>query len=146
MTILTLITAGSVLSGFGAGLNEMVALSGTAELVPARLRGVYVAGIVFTILPFVASTLYAQLIAQAASWRYVGIFVAGWNFVGLILVALFYKPPSRVNAQGYSKKEVLRKVDYIGGIFSTGGVMCFMMGMQWGATQVRDKVPIFSWC
>ena len=29
--------AGSVISGFGAGLNEMIALSGTAELVPAKL-------------------------------------------------------------------------------------------------------------
>ena len=129
--------AGSVISGFGAGLNELVALSGTAELVPARLRGIYVAGLVFTILPFVAATLYAQLIAAAVSWRYVGIMVAGWNLIGLILVAAVYKPPPRVNSQGFSRSEILRRVDYVGGLLSTGGVMCFMMGMQWGATQVR---------
>ena len=115
----------------------MVALSGTAELVPARLRGLYVAGLVFTILPFVPSTLYAQLIAQRSSWRYVGIFVGVWNFLGLLLVVLVYKPPPRVNAQGLSRMEIIRRIDYIGGFLSTAGVMCFMMGMQWGATQVR---------
>ena len=125
------VLAGSVLAGFGAGLNEMVALSGTAELVPARLRGVYVAGIVFSILPFVAATLYAQLITAASSWRYVGILVAGWNFIGLILVAVVYKPPPRVLTEGYSKREILRRVDYVGGLLSTAGITCFMMGMQW---------------
>ena len=130
--MLTRFLAGSVIAGFGAGLNEMVALSGTAELVPAKLRGLYVAAIVFSILPFVAATLYAQLITAASSWRYVGIFVAGWNFIGLILVALVYKPPPRVFSEGHSKMDILRRVDYLGGLLSTGGVTCFMMGMQWG--------------
>ena len=86
----------------------MVALSGTVELVSARLRGLYVVGIVFTILPFVVSTLYAQLIAHAAGWRYVGIFVAGWNLIGLLLVALVYKPPPRPVLQGHARREIIR--------------------------------------
>ena len=130
--------AGAVLCGFGAGLNELIALSGAAELVPARLRGAYVGGIVFTILPFVPSTLYAQLITKASNWRYVGILVAVWNLIGLLLVVFAYKPPPRPNSHGRSRKEILRQIDYVGGLLSTAGTMCFMMGMQWGATQVRN--------
>ena len=46
-----------VLSGLGAGLNELIALAGTAELVPVRKRGTYVGLVVFTILPFCPSVL-----------------------------------------------------------------------------------------
>merc|ERR1712014_320600 len=42
---------GQVISGLGAGLNELIALAGTAELVPTRKRGSYVGAVVFTILP-----------------------------------------------------------------------------------------------
>lgn len=114
----------------------MIALAGTGELVPTAKRGAYVGAIVFTIMPFAPSVLYAQLITGASDWRYVGIFVAGWNFVGLLLVIFAYHPPPRSNSQGYSKMDVLKRVDYVGGILSIGGVMCFMMGMQWSAQQV----------
>jgi hypothetical protein len=30
----------------------------------------------------------------------------------------------------------MKQIDYVGGILSTGGVLCFMMGMQWGAQAV----------
>ena len=102
-------------------------------MVPIRKRGAYIGGIVFTILPFCPSVLWAQLIAKAANWRYVGILVGVWNFIGLVLVVLGYKDPIR---SVRSKKEILREIDYMGGILSTAGVLCFMMGMQWGATQV----------
>ena len=115
-----------VLSGIGAGLNELIALAGTAELVPVRKRGLYVGFIVFTILPFCPSTLWAQLIAQASSWRYVGILVIVWNFIGLVMVAVFYFPPPRVNSIGMSRKEVLRQIDYVGGLLSIGGMILFM--------------------
>ena len=129
--------AGEVFSGLGAGLNELIALAGTAELVPYRKRGTYVGFIVFTILPFCPSVLWAQMIAQASNWRYVGIVVGVWNFIGLVLVVFFYNDPGRLKPTR-KKMEILREVDYVGGILSTVGVLCFMMGMQWGAQQVRD--------
>ena len=125
--------AGQVLSGLGAGLNELIALAGTAELVPVSKRGFYVGGVVVTILPFCPSVVYAQLIARASNWRYVGIPVGVWNFLGLILCTFFYKDPPRIRE--YSKKDVLRQVDYVGGFLSITGVLCFMMGLQWGARQ-----------
>ena len=124
-----------MLSGLGAGLNELIALAGTAELVPIRKRGTYIGAVVFTILPFCPSVLWAQLIARASSWRYVGIVVSGWNFIGLLLVVFCYKDPARLTPVR-KKMEILREVDYIGGCLSITGVLCFMMGMQWGAEQV----------
>ena len=125
--------AGQVLSGFGAGLNELIALAGTAELVPVRKRGFYVGAVVFTILPFCPSVVYAQLIARASNWRYVGIPVGIWNFLGLVLCTFFYKDPPRIRE--YSKRDVLGQVDYVGGFLSITGILCFMMGLQWGARQ-----------
>lgn len=124
-----------VLSGIGAGLNELIALAGTAELVPVRKRGLWVGLLVFTILPFCPSALWAQLIAKASSWRFVGILVTVWNFIGLIMLMFCYKDPAR-HFQQRKKMEILREVDYVGGFLSTVGVLLFMMGMQWGAAQV----------
>ena len=122
-----------VISGLGAGLNELIALAGTAELVPIQKRGTYVGLVVFTILPFCPSVLWAQLIAEASNWRFVGIPVAVWNFVGLLLVLFAYKDPARNKV--VDKKAVLREIDYVGGLLSTFGVLLFMMGMQWGVHQ-----------
>ncbi|CAO2655044.1 Nn.00g117770.m01.CDS01 [Neocucurbitaria sp. VM-36] len=126
--------AGNVFSGIGAGLNELIALAGTAEVVPIKDRGKYVGLVVFTILPFCPSVLYAQLIAQSSNWRYNGLFVSVWNLVGLLLCVFCYKDPSRLTEE-YTARHVLRQVDYIGGILSTTGITLFMMGLQWGASQ-----------
>jgi hypothetical protein len=75
------------------------------------------------------------MIAQSSSWRYNGLLVGVWNLVGLLLVIFAYKDPSRLTEE-YTARHVLRQVDYIGGILSTVGVTCFMMGLQWGASQV----------
>ncbi|RMZ80142.1 hypothetical protein DV737_g3064, partial [Chaetothyriales sp. CBS 132003] len=123
---------GMVLAGLGAGLNELIALAGTSELVPVHKRATYVGGVVFTILPFCPSPLWAQLITQGSNWRYNGFLIGAWNIVGLILVVLCYKEPSRKNR---SAKDILGNVDYIGGFLSTAGVVLFMMGMQWGARE-----------
>ncbi|KAK5121659.1 hypothetical protein LTR85_004831 [Meristemomyces frigidus] len=125
---------GQVISGLGAGLNELIALAGTAELVPSQKRGTYVGAVVFTILPFCPSVLWAQLILKANSWRYVGLLVALWNFIGLVLCVVCYKDPARIVPMR-PKKEILKEIDYVGGLLSTAGVTCFMMGMQWGASQ-----------
>ena len=45
---------GQVISGLGAGLNELIALAGTSEIVPVKKRGAYVGFIVFTILKFLS--------------------------------------------------------------------------------------------
>lgn len=55
--------AGSTIAGAAAGISELTALAVTSELAPTRKRGAYVAVLIFTILPFIPSGIYGQLIA-----------------------------------------------------------------------------------
>ncbi|KAH0412766.1 MFS multidrug transporter-like protein, partial [Aureobasidium melanogenum] len=126
---------GMVFAGIGAGINELTALAATSELAPTAKRGKYVAILIFTILPFCPSVLWAQLIAANSSWRWVGALCAIWAFIGLVLTAIFYFPPPRVNSQGLSRAEILKQVDYVGGLLSVSGMILFMAGMQWGGYQ-----------
>jgi MFS family permease len=127
--------AGMAINGAGAGLNELTALAVTAELAPTRKRGTYVAVLIFTILPFCPSVLWAQLIAGYGNWRYVGLLCGVWSFIGLVLTAVFYFPPPRAVSVGLSRREVLRRIDFIGGFLSVSGLLLFMAGLQWGGYQ-----------
>ncbi|ORY18868.1 fungal trichothecene efflux pump [Clohesyomyces aquaticus] len=128
---------GMTFAGVGAGINELTALAATSEIAPTAKRGKYVAILVFTILPFCPSVLWAQLIAYHSTWRYCGLFAGLWAFIGLILTVIFYHPPPRVNSQGLSRKEILGQIDYVGGLLSISGMLLFMMGMQWGGYQYK---------
>ncbi|KAG9386136.1 AraJ Arabinose efflux permease [Pyrenophora tritici-repentis] len=128
--------AGQVFSGVGAGLTELIALAGTGEVVPIKDRSFYVGCVILTMIPFLPCSLYAHWISEAASWRYNGIFIGVWNFIGLVLCILFYKDPSRIT-DTYTRRDVLRKVDFIGGFLSTAGVTLFMMGLQWSSLQYK---------
>ncbi|RDW72620.1 putative MFS drug efflux pump [Aspergillus mulundensis] len=127
--------AGMAIAGAGAGVNELTALAATAEMAPTRQRGKYVAILIFTIAPFAPSVLWAQLIAEAGNWRHVGAFCAGWAGLGLIITAVFYFPPPRVNSEGLTRAEVVGRIDFVGGFLSIVGLILFMAGMQWGGYQ-----------
>jgi hypothetical protein len=124
------------IAGAGAGINELTALAVTSELAPTRKRGKYVAVLVFTILPFCPSVLWAQLIAARGGWRYCGLLCGIWAFVGLVMTIIFYHPPPRVNSQGLTKMEVFKQIDFVGGFLSIVGMLVFMAGLQWGGYQV----------
>lgn len=140
--------AGMALCGAGAGLEELTALAVTSELAPTRKRGLYVSVLIFTILPFCPSVLWAQLIAFHGSWRYVGLFCGVWSFIGLVMTAIFYFPPPRAVSVGLSRREIASRIDYIGGFLSISGLLLFLMGLQWGGYQYPWKsahvlVPLF---
>lgn len=116
------------IAGAGAGINELTALAVTGELAPTRKRGIYVALLVFSILPFAPSILWAQLIAYHAGWRYCGALCGAWAGVGFIVTAAFYFPSPRANSQGLTKKEVISRIDYVGGFLSIVGMVLFMTG------------------
>ncbi|KAK5723275.1 hypothetical protein LTR15_004972 [Elasticomyces elasticus] len=128
---------GMVFAGIGAGINELTALAVTSELAPTAKRGKYVAILIFTIIPFCPSVLYGQLIASKypSAWRWVGLLCGVYNFIGLLLTAIFYFPPPRVNSQGLSRREILGQIDWVGGALSIPGMLLFMMGLQWGGYQ-----------
>lgn len=122
-------------AGIGAGINELTALAVTSELAPTRKRGQYVAILVFTIIPFCPSVLWAQLIASRHGWRYAGALCGAWAAFGLLMTVIFYFPPPRVNSQGLSRMQVFRQIDFVGGFLSVAGMLLFMAGLQWGGYQ-----------
>ncbi|KAM3151717.1 hypothetical protein ABEW05_007925 [Botrytis cinerea] len=126
---------GMAIAGAGAGINELTALAATSELAPTAKRGKYVAVLIFTILPFTPSVLWAQLIASNSSWRYVGLFCGLWAFMGLVITAIFYFPPPRVNSDGLSRKEIISQIDFVGGFLSIVGLLLFVAGLLWGGYQ-----------
>ena len=130
------IVAGMAIAGAGAGINELTALAVTSELAPTRKRGKYVAILVFTIVPFCPSVLWAQLIAAHAGWRYCGVLCGVWAAVGLIMTIIFYFPPPRVNSKGLTRSEIIKQIDFVGGFLSITGMLVFMAGLQWGGYQV----------
>lgn len=134
--LLTDIAAGMAIAGAGAGINELTALAVTSELAPTRKRGTYVAILVFTIIPFCPSVLWAQLIAAHSGWRYCGLLCGVWAAVGLLLTIVFYFPPPRPNSRGLTKMEVFKQIDFVGGLLSISGMLIFMAGLQWGGAQV----------
>lgn len=56
------------------------------------------------------------------------------NFITLIILAVFYRPPPPVNAKGLSRKEILAQIDFLGMIIGLAGFVVFLMGLLWGGT------------
>lgn len=135
-------SGGMAIAGAGAGVNELTALAVTSELAPTRKRGKYVAILVFTIVPFCPSVLWAQLIASHSNWRNCGAFCGAWAAIGLIMTLVFYHPPPRPNSRGLSKGQILKQIDVVGGLLSISGMVLFLMGLQWGGYQVSPALSI----
>ncbi|KAH7037517.1 fungal trichothecene efflux pump [Microdochium trichocladiopsis] len=127
--------AGMTISGIGAGINELTALAATAEMAPTSKRGFYVACLILTVLPFCASVLWAQLIAHYAHWRFVGLVTSVWSLLALSCLAWFYFPPPRINSDGLSRVQILRRIDYIGGALSIVGIVLLTCGLLFGGYQ-----------
>lgn len=121
------------------------------EIIPVDKRGTYV-GILFLLYtPVMGCSAFgiprsnsAQLYSQY-SWRWgawISIILCSVNFA---LIFIFYHPPPRPNSPGLSKTEVLKRIDFIGGILSLSGFAVFLIGIQWagytctlcGVTQVH---------
>tara|TARA_R110002060_G_scaffold15999_5_gene22257 strand:+ start:750 stop:1172 length:423 start_codon:yes stop_codon:yes gene_type:complete len=128
------------IAGVGAGISELTALAATSELAPTAKRGKYVAVLIFTILPFCPSVLWAQLIAHNGGWRYCGLLCGVWVAIGFFMTLFFYFPPPRVNSKGLTKREIISQIDFVGGLLSISGMILFMAGMQWGGYQVYFRI------
>lgn len=125
------------ITGVGTGINELTALAGTAELVPLSRRGYYIAGMCLTILPFLPSAMYAQMIAAHSTWRYIAVLTGVWAFIGLVVTVVFYFPPPRASLQGWKEKvDLLKRTDFVGGLLSIVGLAGFEAGILMGGYQV----------
>jgi MFS family permease len=121
--------AGMAISGSGSGICELIALAVIAEQSPAKDRGKYATILVFSILPFTPSILWAQLIASKAGWRYIGALCGAMAAAAFVMTALFFRPPPTLASRGLSKRERFRRIDFLGGGLFIGGVLLVRVGV-----------------
>ncbi|EXJ70682.1 uncharacterized protein A1O5_05672 [Cladophialophora psammophila CBS 110553] len=121
-------------AGAGASIGELTAVAGTAELVPIKKRGIYLAIVTASILPFAPYLLYAQLLAKHSTWRWGMWLCVIWNAVWFTGIAITYFPKSQTRARGVSRRAVLKRIDYIGGLLSIIGLVLFLIALQAGGS------------
>jgi MFS family permease len=124
--------AGQCLLGFGAVSQELLSISVVAEIVPTAKRTLYSALVLCAIIPWSPSTLYANWMTNK-SWRWIGCTLAIWNVITLLIIAFFYRPPPRVNHLGLSRKELIKRIDYVGGLLLTVGLVFLLVGLNLSA-------------
>ncbi|KAH7311124.1 putative major facilitator superfamily transporter [Rhexocercosporidium sp. MPI-PUGE-AT-0058] len=123
--------AAMAISGVGIGIQLLTSIAAVTELVPISQRGITIGYIVMGFMPFAPASLYGQLIAEH-NWRYVPVVIGALALIGFVIIAIWYKPPPRVNSLGLSKSEVLKRIDFIGAFLSISGVTLFLVGLNWG--------------
>jgi MFS family permease len=135
--------AGNTLSGIAAAVQISVTAA-IGELVPNKDRLVWVMFILgVNPLPFAA---FGPIIAHkfvtstGAGWRwsfYLNIITTG---LATILLFIFYHPPTfKMLHQNRSKREQIRRLDYVGIVLFTAGLILFIMGLSWGGNMYPWK-------
>ncbi|KAM7221053.1 MFS drug efflux pump [Rhypophila decipiens] len=129
---------GMAVSGVGTGISELTVIAGVADIVPVSKRGYYTAFVTLSVLPFIPSVLWAQLIAYSSTWRYISLFTGLWSTVALVLTVLCYSPasppPPRLEAgsETPSTFRLFMRLDWVGGIISIAGLACLEIGLLSG--------------
>lgn len=123
--------AGQAIIGMGAVIEELMAIAVVAESVPTSKRPIYAAIILCAIIPWSPGTMYANWMATI-SWRWIGCALGVWNALILFFIWPFYHPPPRVNSLGLTRKEMFARIDFIGGILVTVGLVFVLVGLSWG--------------
>ncbi|KIW16893.1 hypothetical protein PV08_04083 [Exophiala spinifera] len=123
---------GMAFAGAGGAVGELTALAGTAELVPVKLRGLYLGLVTFFVIPFVPYVMYGQLLSTYHTWRW-GMWISLiYNGIAFVGIALTYFPQAARRGDGASKMQILKSIDYVGGLLSIIGLTLFLVSLQAG--------------
>ncbi|KAF2806812.1 putative major facilitator superfamily transporter [Mytilinidion resinicola] len=122
---------GMALTGAGSGIGELTALAGVAEIVPVNRRGLYLGLVTICIVPFSPYVMYSQLLSTHSTWRWGMWITVILNGIACVGTACTYFP-KRVNSEKPSRWEILKEIDYIGGITSITGLTLFLVALQSG--------------
>lgn len=125
---------GQVLLGFGSVMQELLSIAVVGESVPTARRSLYAALILCVLIPWSPGTLYANWITES-SWRWIGLVLAIWNILTLVILAMFYHPPPRVNALGLSFKQKVARIDCLGGFLLILGLLLVLIGINSGGKE-----------
>lgn len=128
----TMGVVGMTLSGAGAGICELTALAGISDIVPVRQRGVALAMMTACIVPFTPYVMYSQLLSRHATWRWGQWIALIWNGVVFVGLATTYFPKSHPRMEGFTKRKILSRIDYVGAVLSITGITLFLVALQAG--------------
>ncbi|KAF1352677.1 hypothetical protein EJ07DRAFT_168801 [Lizonia empirigonia] len=126
---------GMALSGVGAAIGELTRLAGLAEVVSVKYRGYSLALVTAFVLPFCPYLLYVELWSHrdlTVGWRWgpwVSLIYNGIVGIGLLLS---YFPKAHTRADGFSRRDILKKIDYVGGVLSIMGLTLFLVALNSG--------------
>lgn len=110
------------------------------ELVPLHKRPKYQGflGAIFG-LASIIGPLIGGLLTSKASWRYcfwINVPIGGLAFVGLLLFLPASPPPVPIEGTFWQN---LWKFDPVGNMVLAPGIICLLLGLQWGATKYPWK-------
>ncbi|KAF2276912.1 MFS general substrate transporter [Westerdykella ornata] len=151
--------AGMSLSGIGAAIGELTGLAGLAEVVPVKHRGYSLALVTAFVIPFCPYLMYVQLWSNkpGPGWRWGPWTSLTYNGIVAIGLALTYFPHNHTRAEGFSRRAILKRIDYLGGVLSITGLTLFLVALQSGGythawtsayvlcTLVIGLMLIFAW-
>ena len=109
------------------------------EIVPINWR-FYSMGYVYTIaIPFTAigPVISQSFVSTPSGWRGIYYMFIAINIAAAIAFFLFYYPPNfdiKHSADKLTKKQIIKDFDYVGLILFTGGLLVFLLGLEWGGS------------
>lgn len=126
--------AGMALSGVGAAVGELTGLAGLAEVVPVKYRGYSLALVTAFVIPFCPYLMYVELWSNkpGPGWRWGPWCALAYNGIVAIGLACTYFPHNHTRAEGFSRRAILKRVDYTGGVLSITGLTLFLVALQSG--------------
>lgn len=107
------------------------------EIVPINWR-FYSMGYVYTIaIPFTAigPVVSRSFAATPAGWRGIYYMFIAINIAAAAAFWLFYYPPNfdiKHSRDKLTKMQIIKDFDYVGLILFSGGLLIFLLGLQWG--------------
>lgn len=93
-----------------------------ADIVPVKKRGISLALVTGSIVPFTPYVMYAQLLAVHSTWRWTMWITLIYNGIIFISLLFTYFPKSHPAGEGVSKRRLLGEIDYVGAVLSIVGI------------------------
>ncbi|KAF2269119.1 MFS general substrate transporter [Lojkania enalia] len=129
--------AGGAIFGAGSGFLEM-SFGAVQEIVPSRYRHVTIglfdaSSVIAQIMPLVAWVI----IKHTGNWRIAYYVMIAFQALNLILLWVFYNPPSFKEKQaihGKTKRQLLAEFDWIGLFLFVAGCTMFIVGLNSGGS------------
>lgn len=137
-----LITAGMVLSGFGAGCCQLAAFA-LPELLPNKWRhiGIIIAdGTVYVAI--LIAPITARYSYEFENWEWNFYAPAIFQFISFVGLFFLYFPPA--HPSGLPFLQAITKIDYLGILFFTAGCVPVLLGIVWAGIYPASSTHVVA--